>query len=73
MSEPVRIPHFIQGQRTHGVGERTSPVFNPATGEQTGTLGLAAQTDVDAAVASAKAAFPAWAATSPSRRARVMF
>ena len=73
MSEPVRIPHFIQGQRTNGVGEHTSPVFNPATGGQTGVLGLAAQADVDAAVASAKAAFPAWAATSPSRRARVMF
>ena len=73
MSEPVRIPHYIQGQRTNGVGERTSAVFNPATGAQTGVLGLAAPADVDAAVASAQAAFPAWAATSPSRRARVMF
>ena len=73
MSEPVRIPHYSHGQRTNGVGERTSPVFNPATGEQSGVLGLAAQADVDAAAASAKSAFPAWAATSPSRRARVMF
>ena len=72
MSEPVRIPHYIHGQRVNGVGERTSPVFNPATGEQAGVLGLAAKVDVDTAVASAKSAFPAWAATSPSRRARVM-
>ncbi|MBK7144209.1 MAG: CoA-acylating methylmalonate-semialdehyde dehydrogenase [Xanthomonadales bacterium] len=73
MSEPARIPHFINGQRVNGVGERTSPVFNPATGQQTGVLGLAAQADVEAAVASAKAAFPGWASTSPARRARVMF
>jgi len=73
MSEPVRIQHYIHGQHVIGVGERSSPVFDPATGTQTGTLGLAARQDVDAAVASAKAAFPAWAALSPSRRARVMF
>ncbi len=73
MSEPVHIQHYIHGQRVTGVGERTSTVFNPATGTQTGVLGLAALQDVDAAVASAKTAFPAWSALSPSRRARVMF
>jgi malonate-semialdehyde dehydrogenase (acetylating)/methylmalonate-semialdehyde dehydrogenase len=47
-------------------------VFNPATGEQTGALVLASVEDVDAAVAAARRAFPAWANTTPLRRARVL-
>ncbi|AVP99989.1 methylmalonate-semialdehyde dehydrogenase (CoA acylating) [Ahniella affigens] len=73
MSQAARIPHFIQGQRHEGSSGRNSPVFNPATGQQTGTLYLADVADIDAAVAAAKAAFPAWAALSPLRRARVLF
>lgn len=73
MTQPVRIPHYINGQRINGGDATTAPVFNPATGAQSGVLPLASSSDVDAAVAAAKAAFPAWAATSPMRRARVMF
>src|SRR5438132_678145 len=47
------IPHFLNGEETNGVGERTQPVFNPATGEQTGELRLADRSDLEAAVANA--------------------
>ncbi len=66
------IPHFIGGQRLgEGVGE--GAVFNPATGVQTGILPLADAALVGRAVAEARAAFPAWAATAAPRRARVLF
>ncbi|HVJ62639.1 MAG TPA: CoA-acylating methylmalonate-semialdehyde dehydrogenase [Tahibacter sp.] len=73
MLTTVKIPHFIGGQRVTPDDARTSPVFNPATGEQTAALPLATPADVDAAVRAAKAAFGAWASTPPLRRARVMF
>jgi malonate-semialdehyde dehydrogenase (acetylating)/methylmalonate-semialdehyde dehydrogenase len=83
MSVPVRsvpkasaaqpIPHYIGGARVPGSGAASSAVFNPATGAQTGLLPLADAAQVDAAVQAAQAAFPAWAATPPQKRARVMF
>ncbi|MCK1623380.1 CoA-acylating methylmalonate-semialdehyde dehydrogenase [Bradyrhizobium sp. 160] len=66
------IPNFINGQVFQGRGIRTSPVFNPASGEQSGTLGLASAEDVSAAVVAAREAFPAWASTPPLRRARIL-
>ena len=73
MSQPTPIVHFINGQRASGQGARAQDVFNPATGAVTGRVSLGQAADVDAAVAAAKAAFPAWADTPPIRRARVMF
>lgn len=73
MTQPVRISHFIDGRLVDGNSGLSAPVFNPATGIQSGELMLADASDVDIAVAAAKAAFPGWAATSPMRRARVMF
>ena len=67
------IQHWIGGRSLSGTSARTSPVFNPATGQQTANVHLASIEDVDAAVAAAKAAFPAWRATSLARRAEVMF
>jgi len=69
----ANIPHFIDGQRNAGGSARSQAVFNPATGAVTGQVALASSADVDAAVAAAQAAFPAWADTPPIRRARVMF
>jgi len=73
MPAPVRIPHYINGQCVAGGAGRTSPVYNPASGRQTGELALADAALVDAAVAAASAAFPAWSQTPPIRRARVLF
>jgi malonate-semialdehyde dehydrogenase (acetylating)/methylmalonate-semialdehyde dehydrogenase len=67
------IDHWISGRRSAGASGRAADVFNPATGTVTGRVALASAAEVDAAVKSAAAAFPAWADTPPIRRARVMF
>ena len=67
------IQHWIDGAETTGSGSRRGPVFNPATGEQSGVVGLASVAEVDAAVAAAHAAFPAWRSASLSKRSEVMF
>ncbi|NGY03995.1 CoA-acylating methylmalonate-semialdehyde dehydrogenase [Solimonas terrae] len=66
------IGHYIAGAVQQAAAARSSDVYNPATGAVTGKVTLATPADVDAAVAAAKAAFPAWAATAPLRRARIM-
>lgn len=67
------IPHYINGRRVSAPdGRRTSPVYDPANGTQTGEVILATVQDVTAAVAAARSAFPAWKATTPLLRARVL-
>ncbi|WP_138443628.1 aldehyde dehydrogenase family protein, partial [Sinomonas susongensis] len=61
------IPHFLNGEETHGVGERTQPVFNPATGAQSGELRLADAADLETAVGHAKKASESWGDASLSR------
>ncbi|BAN01718.1 CoA-acylating methylmalonate-semialdehyde dehydrogenase [Ilumatobacter coccineus] len=68
-----RISHWIDGQVVESTSGRSAPVYNPATGEQTGAVDLASVDEVATAVAAAKAAFPEWRATSLSRRAEIMF
>jgi malonate-semialdehyde dehydrogenase (acetylating)/methylmalonate-semialdehyde dehydrogenase len=67
-----RITHWLDGA-PHDSSTRTSPVFNPATGEHTADVGLADPAEVEAAVASAKAAAREWRHASLSRRAAVLF
>ena len=67
------INHWIGGKRVAGASGRSGPVFNPAKGQQTGAVDFASVEEVAAAVAAAKAAFPAWRATSLSRRSEIMF
>ena len=67
------IGHFIDGVETTGHSTDFQDVFNPATGEVQAQVALASQADLEAAVASAAAAQPRWAATNPQRRARVFF
>ena len=67
------IAHFVAGQSSQGNSTRMQDVFNPATGAVTAQVHLASTADVNVAVAAAQKAFPAWADTSPLRRARVMF
>ena len=67
------ITHFINGKPQAATGGRSQAVYNPATGEATRQVQLASADDVNAAVAAAKAAFPAWSEATPLRRARVMF
>ncbi len=67
------IGHFIGGKHVKGTSGRTGDVFQPMTGEIIGKVALASKAEMRAAVENAKAAQPAWAATNPQRRARVMF
>jgi malonate-semialdehyde dehydrogenase (acetylating)/methylmalonate-semialdehyde dehydrogenase len=66
------ISHFINGEQVVPAGRRV-PVYNPATGAIASEVGLATAEEVAQAVAVARAAFPAWSATPPLRRARVLF
>ena len=68
----AQITHFINGRRVAGGSGRHAAVFNPATGEQSGRVPLASEAEVAAAVRSAQAAFPGWAATPPLQRARIL-
>ncbi|NRG16790.1 CoA-acylating methylmalonate-semialdehyde dehydrogenase [Rhizobiales bacterium] len=67
------ITNAIGGARVESRSGRTAPVFNPATGEQSGVVGLSSVSEVEEAIATAKAAFPAWRDTPPLKRARMMF
>jgi malonate-semialdehyde dehydrogenase (acetylating)/methylmalonate-semialdehyde dehydrogenase len=66
------LTHYINGQHVKGTSGRFSDVFNPATGEVQAKCPLASVEEMNTAVAAAQAAQPAWAATNPQRRARVM-
>ena len=67
------IPHWVGGAPVRGFGGRFGEVFHPSSGRVQARVPLATEAEVDAAVQAAAAAFPAWAAQPPLRRARVMF
>ncbi|MEU3982872.1 aldehyde dehydrogenase family protein [Streptomyces sp. NPDC026672] len=63
--------HWIGGRPVQG-GPETIDVVNPATGQTVAAVPAGTAADVDAAVAAARAAFPAWASTSPAERVAVV-
>src|SRR6202162_4846470 len=67
------IGHFIGGKQVKGASGRTGDVFDPNTGEVQAKVALAAKSEVEQAIANAATAQPAWGATNPQRRARVLF
>ena len=67
------IPHFVGGRAVEGTSGRFGDVFDPNTGQVQARVALASASELDAAITNAAAAQPAWAATNPQRRARVMF
>jgi len=67
------INHWIGGAPYAGQSGRSGPVYNPATGEQTGAVDFATVEEVDKAVQAAKAAAPAWRALSLAKRAELLF
>ncbi|HEX5013408.1 MAG TPA: CoA-acylating methylmalonate-semialdehyde dehydrogenase [Candidatus Limnocylindrales bacterium] len=68
-----RVHHWIGGRSFAGASGRTGPVYNPATGALTKQVDFASVEEVDAAVRAAAEAFPAWRATSLSKRTEIMF
>ncbi|PJJ71044.1 malonate-semialdehyde dehydrogenase (acetylating)/methylmalonate-semialdehyde dehydrogenase [Diaminobutyricimonas aerilata] len=67
------VPHWIAGAVTAGSGERSGEVYDPALGVVTKRVAFAEQADIDAAVAAASAAYPAWRDLSLARRQSIMF
>src|SRR5438270_12681934 len=67
------IGHFIGGKPVGGTSGRSGDLFNPNTGEVQAKVSSADKSEVEAATAVGEAAQPAWAATNPQRRARVLF
>ncbi|MEL6297039.1 MAG: CoA-acylating methylmalonate-semialdehyde dehydrogenase [Pseudomonadota bacterium] len=68
----TELYHYIGGKRVSGTSGQSADVYWPMTGEVAAKVPLASLEDMRAAVENAKAAQPAWAATNPQRRARVM-
>ena len=66
------VGHFINGEDVSDTN-RPIPITNPATGEVTKHVAMAAQTTVADAIAAADAAFPAWRNTPPAKRAKILF
>ncbi|MFJ5358473.1 CoA-acylating methylmalonate-semialdehyde dehydrogenase [Pectobacterium sp. CHL-2024] len=67
------VSNFIQGAIASSNSQRYAAVYNPATGEQIRQVVMSDKAEVEQAIASAAAAFPAWSKHSPLRRARVLF
>jgi malonate-semialdehyde dehydrogenase (acetylating)/methylmalonate-semialdehyde dehydrogenase len=68
----TEVQHYINGRVTASTSGRQQDVFNPATGEVSARVALGSVEEVNAAVAAAKAAAPAWADTAPLKRSRVL-
>ena len=67
------LSHYLNGQLSAGQSQRTSPVYNPATGEQSAQVALATADETREAVRIADDAFVAWSKTSPLKRSRILF
>ena len=67
------VSNWINGEIAESQSDRYGDVFDSATGEKCARVVMSTEADVDAAVAAAKAALPAWSKTPVLRRARVMF
>ncbi|HEU4921248.1 MAG TPA: CoA-acylating methylmalonate-semialdehyde dehydrogenase [Candidatus Limnocylindrales bacterium] len=68
-----RVHHWIGGRSVAGESGRSGPVYDPATGELAREVDFASVEEVDAAVRAAAAAFPAWRATSLSKRTEILY
>ena len=68
----TEIAHYIDNSHVAGTSGRSHPVFDPATGESNKVVALASTEEVNAAVASSKAAWQTWSKTPPLRRARIL-
>ena len=72
-TEALQLGHFIGGREVAGASGRKGVVHNPATGQVRGEVAFASADETRTAIAAAEAALPAWSATPPLQRARIMF
>lgn len=68
-----KVPHFINGEVVFTENPEQQEIFNPALGEVIGVVNFAREQEIERAIDAAATAFPAWSATPPLRRARVLF
>ncbi|MCH8983137.1 MAG: CoA-acylating methylmalonate-semialdehyde dehydrogenase [Acidobacteria bacterium] len=68
-----QINHWIDGRLSAGSTGRVGPVFNPASGAQTGEVAMASADDVDTAVQAARRAYETWGDSSLTSRQNIMF
>jgi len=64
---------FIDGKFRPAADGGTFPVLDPATGRELCTVSAGTETDVDEAVAAARAALPVWQAMAPADRADLLW
>jgi malonate-semialdehyde dehydrogenase (acetylating)/methylmalonate-semialdehyde dehydrogenase len=67
------LGHAVGGKAVAGTSGRFGDVYNPATGKLSARVAFASESEIDAAVAAARAAFPAWSEMPPPRRAQVLY
>jgi malonate-semialdehyde dehydrogenase (acetylating)/methylmalonate-semialdehyde dehydrogenase len=67
------LGHYVDGKHVVGVSARSGAVYNPATGQESLRVAFAGANETRTAIQAAKAALPGWAATTPLRRARILF
>src|SRR6266581_3050056 len=65
--------HWIGGKPWDGAADRHGDIYDPATGEVTGSVDVASAAEVGDAVGAAAKAFPGWRATSLARRTQILF
>jgi len=70
---PTILSHWIDGTAVEVLPENTGPVYNPATGQVIARVPRGGQAEVDAAVAAAAAAFPAWRDMPLIARSNIFF
>jgi len=68
-----RLKYFVNGEFRESKSTKTTTVYNPSTGEVLAEVPCCTAEEVNEAVAAAKAAFPAWSATPPIKRAKLLF
>jgi betaine-aldehyde dehydrogenase len=67
-TEQLQVKSFVDGELVDAADGRTTPIVDPATGEEIGVAADAGKEDVDRAVAAAVRAFPAWSTATPQER-----
>lgn len=71
-SDFTQLKHYVGGERIAGTSGRFGDIYNPSKGVKASEVPLASKSEVEAAIAVAQEAFPAWAATSVLARSRIM-
>ena len=67
------VNHWIDGKEFVSTSGRTAPVYDPALGTETKRVALASMSEVNAAIAAAKSAYPAWRDTPLAKRQQIVF